>query len=75
MNSVDDAIKKELMAFYQKQFGYKWSAQFHRQLVPSPFRFLSVVYSVPIDYVYSIYNQLVQQFKNYSSVSSINASL
>jgi hypothetical protein len=69
MNSVDDAIKKELMTCYEKQFGYKWHINLHKQLVPSPFRFLSVVYSVPIDYVYSIYNQLVQQFRGQSSLS------
>jgi hypothetical protein len=75
MSSVDDAIKRELIIIYKKQFGYKWLANLHKQLVPSPMRFLSVVYSVPIDYIYFMHNQLVQQFKITSSVSTINASL
>ncbi len=74
MSSVDDAIKNELMTLYQKQFGYKWHMNLHRQLLPAPFRFLSVAYSVPIDYVYSIYNQLAQQFNAGKSIA-FNASL
>lgn len=72
MSSVDEAIKKELMVIYQKHFGYKWSNNLHKQIVPSPFRFLSVVHNVPIEYVYSIYNQLIQQFK-VSTQTAVNA--
>jgi hypothetical protein len=63
MNTADDAIRRDLIACYQKQFGNKWSSSLHKLLVPSPFRFLSVVYNVPIDYVFQIYNQLINQFR------------
>jgi hypothetical protein len=69
MNNIDSAIKNELIVCYQKQFGNKWSANLHKQLVPSPYRFLSVVYSVPIDYIYAMYNQLIQQFRGQTSIS------
>jgi hypothetical protein len=74
MISLDEVIKNELMMFYEKQFGNKWMNNVHKQLVPSPYRFLSVVYNVPIDYVYNLHNQLMQQFKS-SSGHTINASL
>lgn len=74
MSSVDDAIKKDLMVFYQKQFGHKWHINLHKQLVPSPFRFMSVVYNVPIDYIQNVYNQLVEQFNSGKSIA-FNASL
>jgi len=70
MNGLDDSIKNELIACYQKQFGNKWNLNLHKQLVPSPYRFLSVVYSVPIDYIYAIYNQLIQQFRGQSSLNA-----
>ena len=63
MQSVDDSIKRDIIALYQRQYGCKWSQNIHRQILPSSIRFVSVVYNVPIDYVNSIYNQLVHQFK------------
>jgi hypothetical protein len=73
MNTIDNAIKKELIIFYQKRFGHKWYNNIHKQLIPSPFRFLSVVYNVPIDYIKFIYNQLIQEFN--IKLIGINASL
>jgi hypothetical protein len=71
MQSMDDLIRGDLIVFYQKTFGNKWMQSINKPIIPSPIRFLSVVYKVPIDYVYSIYNQLVAQVK---SSPGINAS-
>jgi hypothetical protein len=71
MQATDDLIRRDLIAFYQKAFGHKWMSSIHKPIVPSPIRFLSVVYQVPIDYVHSVYNQMVVQFK---SSPGLNAS-
>ncbi len=70
MNNIDDAIKNELILFYQKQFGSKWTMNLHKNLLPSTYRFLAVYYKVPIDYIYSIHYQLANQFRDSASLNA-----
>ena len=69
MPTTDELIKQDLISIYQASFGTKWTQFINKPILPSRFRFLSVVYKVSIDYVYSIYNQLVAQIKNGSAIS------
>jgi hypothetical protein len=69
MSDQTNLVASELVNIYQIHYGNVWMKNIHRQILPSPIKYISLKYNVSIDYVYQIHNQMIKYYRSYDTLT------